>query len=165
MLDRYYQAAEWFAADTIVRITSDCPLIDPEVIDFTVAEFYRLQPDCDYVSNGEPPRPFPRGLDVEALKFCTLAQAWREAREPAHREHVTLYIYRHPEKFRCVPVLADRDYSCERWTVDTAEDLERPRTLFAHFGHDRFGWRDVLAALAEHPEWSAINRHVEQKTA
>ena len=91
------------AADVVVRITSDCPLIDPDVIDLTVSEFLRLQPDCDYVSNGEPPRPFPRGLDVEALHFRTLEQAWREARDAAFREHVTLYVYRHPEKFRCVP--------------------------------------------------------------
>ena len=81
VLDRYYQTARQYQADIVVRITSDCPVIDPEVIDLTVGEFLRLQPDCDYVSNGEPPRHFPRGLDVEAFHFRALEQAWREAHE------------------------------------------------------------------------------------
>ncbi len=165
VLDRYYQTAGQHQADVVVRITSDCPLIDPDVIDLTVNAFLRLQPDCDYVSNGEPPRPFPRGLDVEVVRFQALERAWREAREAAFREHVTLYIYRHAEKFRLATVLAERDYSDQRWTVDTPEDRDLVLKLFAHFGHDRFGWRDVLAVLAEHPEWSAINRHVKQKGA
>lgn len=164
VLDRYYQTAKQCAADIVVRITSDCPVIDPEVIDLTINEFLRLQPNCDYVSNGEPPRPYPRGLDVEALHFRTLEQAWREAQETAFREHVTLYVNRHPEKFRCVPILAERDYSAQRWTVDTAEDRALVVKLYEHFGHDRFGWRDVLAVLTEHPEWAEVNRHVRQKT-
>ena len=165
VLDRYYQAARKHQADVVVRITSDCPLIDPDLIDLTVNEFLRLQPECDYVSNGEPPRPFPRGLDVEVFHFAALEQAWREARDAAFREHVTLYIYRHPETFRIVPLPADRDYSDRRWTVDTPEDRELVLKLFEHFGHDRFGWRDVLAVLAKHPEWSEINGHVRQTTA
>ena len=77
VLDRYYQTARQHQAEVVVRITSDCPVIDPEVIDLTVNEFLRLQPDCDYVSNSEPPRPFPRGLDVEAFHFRVLEQAWQ----------------------------------------------------------------------------------------
>jgi spore coat polysaccharide biosynthesis protein SpsF len=163
VLDRYYQAAKQHEANVVVRITSDCPVIDPDVIDLTVNEFLRLQPDCDYVSNGEPPRPFPRGLDVEVFHFHALEWAWREAREAAFREHVTPYIYRHPEKFRVVPFLADRDYSDQRWTVDTPEDRALVLKLFEHFGHDHFNWREILAVLEEHPDWRDINRHIQQK--
>ena len=163
VLDRYYQTAKEHEGDVVVRITSDCPVIDPGVIDLTVAEFLRLQPDCDYVSNGEPPRPFPRGLDVEVFHFHALEWAWREAREAAFREHVTPYIYRHPEKFRVVPFLADRDYSDQRWTVDTPEDRALVLKLFEHFGHDHFSWREILAVLEEHPDWRDINRHIQQK--
>jgi spore coat polysaccharide biosynthesis protein SpsF len=165
VLDRYFRTAKQEQADIVVRITSDCPVIDPDVIDLTVNEFLRLQPDCDYVSNGEPPRPFPRGLDVEVFRVNVLEQAWREARDPLLREHVTLYIYRHPEKFRVVPILADRDYSDQRWTVDTPEDRALVLKFFRHFGHDRFGWREILAALEKHPEWLEINRHIKQKTS
>jgi len=164
VLDRYYQAARQHKADVVVRITSDCPMIDPDVIDLTVGEFLRLQPECDYVSNGEPPRPFPRGLDVEVFHFGALERAWHEARESAFREHVTLYMYRLPEKFRVAAVFADRDYSDQRWTVDTPEDRALVLKLFEHFGHDRFGWRDILAALEEYPEWRDINRRIQQKT-
>ncbi|MGA2257535.1 MAG: glycosyltransferase family protein [Thermoguttaceae bacterium] len=164
VLDRYYQAARLNRAEIVVRITSDCPVIDPDVIDLTVSEFLRLQPDCDYVSNGEPPRPYPRGQDVEVFHFRALERAWHEACKSAFREHVTPYIYRHPEKFRVAAVQADRDYSDQRWTVDTVEDRALVLKLFEHFGHDRFGWRDILTVLAEHPEWLEINRHVQQKT-
>ncbi len=163
VLDRYYQTAVLHRANLVVRITSDCPLIDPAVIDGTIDAFNRLQPNCDYISNTEPPRPFPRGQDVEAMHFDALKRAWQEAREAAFREHVTLYIYRHPEKFRVAPVLADRDYSDRRWTVDTPEDRALVLKLFEHFGHDRFGWREILAVLEKHPEWVEINRHIQQK--
>ena len=94
---------------------------------------------------------------------CALERAWREAREAAFREHVTPYIYRHPEKFRVVPFLADRDYSDQRWTVDTPEDRALVLKLFEHFGHDHFNWREILAVLEEHPDWRDINRHIQQK--
>jgi spore coat polysaccharide biosynthesis protein SpsF len=164
VLDRYYRAAQEHAADVVVRITSDCPLIDPEVTDMAVAEFFRLQPDCDYLSNGEPPRPFPRGLDVEVFHFRALEEAWREARPPAFREHVTPFIYRHPQRFRLAPLLADGDFTDMRWTVDTPEDYALVRLIFEHFGHDRFGWRDVLDLLQAHTDWLELNRHVRQKT-
>jgi spore coat polysaccharide biosynthesis protein SpsF len=164
VLDRYYQAAKEHQAEVVVRITSDCPLIDPGVIDLAVGEFLRLQPDCDFVSNSVLPRPYPCGLDVEVVSIRVLEQAWREARDPASREHVTLYLYRNAEKFRVAPLLADRDYSGQRWTVDTPEDRKFILKLFAHFGHDCFGWREILDALEQHPEWMGINRHIRQKT-
>lgn len=163
VLDRYYKAACAFQADAIVRITSDCPLIDAGVVDRVVQEFLDRQPGIDYACNVLPRRTFPHGLDTEVMRFEVLEQAWREDDNPAWREHVTPYIYRHPEKFRLLWVTNDVDYSHMRWTVDTPEDLEFIRRIYEHFGHDHFSWREVLAVLDEHPEWLDINRHVRQK--
>ena len=100
VLDRYYQAATASQADVVVRITSDCPLIEPDVIDQVVGALLAGQPEVDYASNVQPPRTFPRGLDVEVIRFDALERAWREDVDPAWREHVTPYLYRHPERFR-----------------------------------------------------------------
>lgn len=163
LLDRYYQAALSYQAGIVVRITADCPLIDPAVVDQVVAAFLQAQP-LDYASNTLPPRTFPRGLDTEVLSFGALARAWQEDTNPAWREHVTPYIYKNPGKFRLRSVAGAEDYSALRWTVDREEDLAFVRTVFAHFGTWRFTWQEVLQALADHPEWLAINRHVRQKT-
>lgn len=162
VLDRYYRAAQICQAEVIVRITSDCPLIDPETIDHVTREF--LTSRClDYASNTLSPRTFPRGLDVEVILFDALERAWREDDNPAWREHVTPYIYRHPEKFKLHAVANDVDYSHMRWTVDTAEDLDFVRRIYDHFGHARFSWHEVLTVLEQHPEWMELNRHVQQK--
>jgi len=163
VLDRYYQAARKYQADIIVRITSDCPLIDPEVVDQVVQEFLERQPEVDYASNTWPRRTFPRGLDTEVMRTDVLERAWREDRNPAWREHVTPYIYRNPVLFRLHNVINPEDYSTLRWTVDTSEDLAFVRRIYDYFGHDRFSWREVLQVLEEHPEWLKINQHVQQK--
>lgn len=162
VLDRYYRAASAYGADIVVRITSDCPLIDPEVIDLVVHEFIEHQP-LDYATNSLEPRTFPRGLDTEVIAFDALARAWKEDRDPAWREHVTPYLYRHPEVFRVHVVASEQDRSSMRWTVDTPEDLEFVRRIYGHFGHDRFSWREVLSLLETHPEWLDINRHIRQR--
>jgi len=161
LLDRYVSAARSYAADVVVRITSDCPLIDPEVIDATVAAFETA--DCDYASNALEPRSFPRGLDVEVVAREALERAWREDANPAWREHATPYIYRHPETFRLLRVAADADYSINRWSVDTAEDYELVRRIFEALGRDDFGWREALAIVEEHPDWTELNSSVIQK--
>ncbi|MCS5696642.1 glycosyltransferase family protein [Desulfofundulus thermocisternus] len=163
VLDRYYQTARHYRADVVVRITSDCPLIDSGVIDRVIKAFINGQPELDYASNTLPPRTFPRGLDTEVFSLSALERAWREDTNPASREHVTPYIYRHPEKFRLQGVSSDIDYSYMRWTVDTLEDLNFVRKIFEHFGNNAFSWREVLRMLDEHPEWLEINRHVQQK--
>ncbi len=163
VLDRYYQAACQAAAEIVVRITSDCPFIDPGIVGRLLETFSCRGTPLDYLSNTIPPRTFPRGLDAEVMSIEALERAWRESRESASREHVTMYVYRHPEKFHIDSFQNDRDLSGLRWTVDTPEDLEFARTIYNSFGHDRFSWLDVLEVLSVHPEWTEINSHVLQK--
>lgn len=163
VLDRYFQTAKQYDTDVVVRITSDCPLIEPDIIDMGVQEFLQGE-SIDYVSNTLPPRTFPRGLDVEVIAFEALERAWREDDTSAWREHVTPYIHRHPEEFALKAITNDQDYSFMRWTVDTPEDLAFVRRIYEHFGHDRFSWHDVLALLKVHPEWLQINRSIVQKS-
>jgi spore coat polysaccharide biosynthesis protein SpsF len=160
VLDRYYQAALSRRADVVVRITSDCPLIDPEIIDAAI-EGRELQ-DADYCANVLR-RTYPRGLDVEAFTMEALETAWRNDSKPEWREHVTQFILRHPDRFVLTNISHDEDHSDLRWTVDTPEDFALVEKIYAHFGGDEFSWSDVLVLLAEHPDWSALNRHVEQK--
>jgi spore coat polysaccharide biosynthesis protein SpsF len=162
LLDRYYQAALASKADVVVRITSDCPLIEPEIVDRVVNEFLSYYPEVEYVSNNLE-RTFPRGRDVEAISFAALEKAWQEDCNPVWREHVTPYLRRHPKKFRTRNVANDIDYSYMRWTVDTIEDLTFVRKIYNYFQNDTFTWREVLHLLEIHPEWLEINRHVQQK--
>jgi spore coat polysaccharide biosynthesis protein SpsF len=163
VLDRYYRAAVTFEAEAVVRLTSDCPLIDPTEIDRVVEVFLQNQPEVEYASNVFPERTFPRGLDTETIRFDALEKAWREDRNPAWREHVTSYIHRHPDQFNIRCVSGSVDYSQLRWTVDTPEDLEFVRRIYDYFGNDSFSWQEVLAVLQRYPAWAEINRHVEQK--
>lgn len=162
VLDRYYRAALVFKADVIARITSDSPLIEPEIIDRVVNEFSAYYPKIDYVSNTLV-HTFPWGLDVEVMSFEALKRAWQEDKNPAWREHVTPYIYRHPEKFKIRNVANDMDYSRMRWTVDTIEDLTFVRKIYQHFQNDTFSWKTVLELLKVHPAWLEINQSVQQK--
>jgi spore coat polysaccharide biosynthesis protein SpsF len=163
VLDRYYQAARQNRADVVVRITADCPLIDPAVVDRVVTEFLDRRPAVQYACNFLARRTFPRGLDAEVFGFDVLEQMWREDDNPAWREHVTEYLLHHPERFAVHGVLHDCDLSHLRWTVDTPEDLEFVGRVYRHFGHDRFTWGEVVTLLEAHPDWRDINRHVEQK--
>lgn len=162
VLDRYYRAGLAFKAGVIVRITADCPLIEPEIIDRLVSEFLSHYSQFEYISNILV-RTFPRGLDAEVMSFDALKKAWQEDNNPDSREHVTLYILRHPELFRIQNLANDSDYSSMRWTVDTIEDLVFVRKIYEHFKNDSFTWREVLRLLETHPEWLEINKHVKQK--
>lgn len=165
VLDRYYQTAAAFDGDVIVRITADCPLIDPELINLVASKVIEANGSVDYCANVLPPRTFPRGLDAEAFTRAALNRCWTEATDSSCREHVTPYIYRNPEEFRMVSCVNETDESGHRWTVDTPEDLQLIRTIFNHFGTQEFRWRDVIAAFKKHPEWLKINEHVQQKAA
>ncbi len=161
VLDRYYRAAIEHDADPVVRITSDCPLLDSQVVDQVVASFVETSPD--YASNVTS-RTFPLGLDVEVVSREALDRAWREADKSYERVHVTPYINRHPERFRLATVSAGQDYSGYRWTVDTPEDLAFVRAVYARLGRNgRFGWRDVLALVRREPGLIELNRGVRQK--
>ena len=161
LLDRYVVAARAHDAEVIVRITSDCPLIDPDLIDRTISAFHEA--GVDYASNSIDPRTYPRGLDVEVIGREALERAWREDADPAWREHATPYIYRHPEAFSVLAVRSEDDHSEQRWSVDTAEDYELVRRIYEAIGRDDFAWREALAVVEAHPDWAALNRHVAQK--
>lgn len=163
VLDRFYKAAKLYQADTIVRITSDCPLIAPKVIDQVVEVFKNRQPRIDYASNIIGKRTFPRGLDTEVISFRALERAWTEDKNPDWREHVTPYIRRHPEKFSRKGVFHKEDLAAMRWTVDTRDDLSFVRKIFEEFDHDQFSWQEVMTLLENHPEWLDINRDIQQK--
>lgn len=159
VLDRYYHAARARTADVVVRITSDCPLIDAGVVDDTIAAFLERQPALDYAVNGG----FPRGLDTEVISAGALNRAWREASDPALREHVTAHIYRHPSDYRLFQLTHEPDLSHLRWTVDTPEDFQVAELIFRHFQDTPFSWREALALWEQHPEWQEINRDIQQK--
>jgi spore coat polysaccharide biosynthesis protein SpsF len=161
VLDRYYQAAKAFGAEAVVRVTSDCPLIDAQLVDETVAVFQAGE--ADYASNVIP-RTYPRGLDTEAFTAAVLERAWLEAKEPHQREHVTPYFYEHPELFRMASATADADYSRYRWTLDTSKDLELIRAIYSRFDNrDDFDWQEVLALMEREPELVELNSRVVQK--
>ena len=162
LLDRYLLAARAHDAEVVVRITSDCPLIDPDVIDATVDAFHAA--DVDYASNTLEPPTYPRGLDVEVVSRPALERAGREDADPAWREHATPFVYRHPELFRLLRVPADDDHSDLRWTLDTPEDYRLISRIYEALDRDDFGWREALALVEANPSWTALNDGVVQKT-
>ena len=161
VLSRYALAARDTAAEIVVRITSDCPLLEPDVVDAVIARLGAS--GADYASNTQLPRTFPHGLDVEVFSVEALLRADAEDARPEWREHVTPYLYRTPGAFHLERVDADEDFSDQRWTVDTAEDLALVRLIFAELGAQA-PFRSVRAWLRAHPEALAMNRGVAQKS-
>jgi spore coat polysaccharide biosynthesis protein SpsF len=163
VLDRFTRAAAAFSADVCVRITSDCPLIDPEVSEDIIRRFLEAQGTIDYASN-KIPQSFPRGLDTEVFTLAALRAAHQEAKLPYQRAHVTIYLYEHPEKFRLLSIKSLVDRAHWRWTVDTPEDLEFVRQVYRRLGADgNFGWQEVVALLEQEPGLMDLNRHIHQK--
>lgn len=164
VLSRYYHAAKEHHVDAIVRVTADCPLIDPAVIDHVIEVYCEEYPHWDYISNTLQ-RTFPRGMDVEICSFAALERAYLEAKEPAEREHVTLHFYRNPEKFHIKNLASSSNLSRHRWTVDTDEDFQLIELILQNLYpiKPQFTLEDILGLLTQHPEWSAINENVEQK--
>jgi spore coat polysaccharide biosynthesis protein SpsF len=191
VLDRYYQASITYNADIIVRITGDCPIIDPDVIDDTVNAFagqlvnrkhinlisipaQAVFDDTveggfqyDFASNRLPPpwkRTYPMGLDTEVCTLHALEKAWREADQPHQREHVMPYLYEQEGRFNVLLVNHEPDYGFLRWAVDTQEDLEMIRRIYSFFGNrEDFSWREVLDLTQSQPDLSKINTNVRQK--
>lgn len=161
VLDRFYQAAKAVQPTHVMRLTGDCPLTDPDILD-RLAELH-LSTGCDYSSTALEPS-FPDGLDAELMTFVALEQAWREATLPSQREHVTPFLYNHPERFAIRALKNDVDLSSLRWTVDEPSDFEFVTRVYEGLypTHPTFGMRDVLAFLEEHQALTALNHHFER---
>ena len=184
VLDRYYQAAKRAKADVVVRITADCPVIDPVLIDNVVKTLLETGDwRFDFVANRLPPpyhRKYPIGLDVEACTFKVLELAWKEAKEPQHREHVMPFFYEGVELitenrtlqtglslrgFKVALLHHTTDFGDYRWPVDTPEDLEFMRQVYSRFNRrDDFTWKDVLDLVHNEPKLMEINAGVQHKT-
>lgn len=162
VLLRYYQVAQQRRPDAIVRITADCPLIDPQITDQVIRTFRQAWPKWDYVST----QHFPRGLDTEVFSYAALERAALEAKDPAEREHVTPYLYRYPELFHTHLLKCPTDLSHHRWTVDTLEDFKLVELILKklYTSHPVFHMQEIVDLLQQHPEWVRINAHIKQKT-
>jgi len=162
VLDRFYRAAEPYSPDIVVRVTGDCPLADWQVIDDCIE--FLIAGGYDYVSNALNPT-FPDGLDVEAMTFAALAEAWREGRGPVEREHVTPYIARRPGRFRLGSFEnKGTDLSALRWTVDEPADYEFVAQVYDRLypQNPAFTTADVLGLLSDEPELLHINAGIER---
>lgn len=159
VLDRYYQAARIYRAQTVVRLTGDCPLTDPEVVDHGINYF--LAHDYDYVTNCIE-RTYPIGLDMEVFRFTALEQSWRTAVLPSEREHVTPYMRNHPELFAVGNFKNEIDLSHHRWTVDEPADFEFVQKIYESLypGNPRFATNHILDLIHERPELAEINYHI-----
>jgi len=181
VLDRYYQTAEQAKAEVVVRVTADCPVIDPTLIDAVVNIL--IEDENDFACNRLPlpwHRTYPIGLDVEACTFDVLEKAWKQAKEPQHREHAMPFIYEgvelttvnrqlqtglSPRGFKIALLHHTTDFGNYRWTVDTREDLEFMRQVYARFdGRDDFSWKEVLELVHSEPELMKINAAVQHRT-
>lgn len=162
VLSRYLGAAKMCHADVVVRATSDCPLIDPEICDQVIATFF--DEGYDYVSNVSP-RKFPRGMDTEVFSLDVLEKLSNMTTDAGEREHVTLGILHHPEDFSIGSVTSATDHSHYRWTVDTAEDFALIEKILSEIypENPKFTMLDVIALLERHPKWSEINAGIRQK--
>lgn len=159
VLDRYYQAAKKFDCDTIVRITSDCPFVDPVIVDGIIG-FYQSG-NYDYVSNTNPPT-FPDGLDVEVFSFDALERSWKMAKSSVDREHVNCYILDRPSDFRIGNYKNDVDYSHYRWTLDEERDLifVSAVTSLLYKEGPVFLMEDILSLLERNPDLVKINQNI-----
>jgi spore coat polysaccharide biosynthesis protein SpsF len=164
VLARYYDAATKHQADAVIRVTSDCPLIDPQVINQVIDYYLQNQSNYDYVSNSIK-RTYPRGMDTEVFSFSVLQQAFLEATAPPDREHVTPFIHRQPERYHLGHVTYIEDCSHYRWTVDTPEDFELIQKIIqaVYPTQPSFTLEDCLRWLRKYPDWYFINSHIEQK--
>lgn len=157
VLDRYYEAAKSCSAEVVVRITADDPFKDPEVIDLIVSSLLE-KPAADYASNTMEPT-YPEGLDVEAMTFKALERAWSEAKLGSEREHVTPYIWKHPDCFTLVSVKQDQDESKMRWTLDYPEDLEFARAVYQELYKGQVFCADkIRSLLTRSPRLAALNQ-------
>ena len=162
VLNRYYSASEAFPSDYVVRITADDPFKEPKVIDAVIAKL--IEENYDHVTNNLPPS-FPEGLDCEAFRKEALDRSEKEAETAFEREHVTQYIYHHPEIFKIGNVSNDVDLSSLRWTIDKDVDFEMVTVIYEHRDSNKKGvllMDEILEILKANPEIEKINSEVER---
>lgn len=166
VLDRFYRAAQQAKADVVVRVTADCPLIDPAEIDHVLDEYYSSK--ADFAANRLPPpwkRTYPIGLDTEVCSFIGLERAWKEATAKHEREHVMPYFYDQEERFKIHILQHEPDLSSCRWTLDTPADLELLRQVVLRLGGRMdVTWQEVLTLFEREPELAQINAAVQHKS-
>lgn len=164
VLSRYYFSAKENNADVVVRVTSDCPLLDPEVTEATIKYYLDNKNKYDYVSNTLE-RTFPRGLDTEVFSFNVLETAFKEAKLDRDREHVTAYLYTNKDKFSLGCYKSNEDYSNYRWTLDTEEDFKLINIIYDELYKENsiFYMDDILKLYKVRKELEDINRDIEQK--
>lgn len=166
VLDRYYQLAKREVANAVVRLTGDCPLVDPALIDEVIDAFQRE--GADFACNRLPPpftRTYPIGLDIEVCTFAALEKAWHNAKEKHQREHVLPYLYETPGKFKVYQLNYQENLGTLRWTVDTPQDLELIRAIYDRFdGRNDFSWLEVLDLYRREPELFKVNASIHHKT-
>ena len=157
VLDRYYQCAKKFSIDDIVRITSDNPLIDPNIIDLVINEYNNNK--CDYASNTLH-RTFPYGTEVEVFSFTSLEKAWNNAKKPSEREHVTPFIYNPQNRFILINTKHHEDLSYLRYTVDRIEDLKLVRKIIKNIPARPILIQDIIELYKSEPKIFETNKNV-----
>ncbi len=167
VLSRYYETAKVFGAEIVIRITSDCPLIDPIILDKMIDDFLitNKSEQLDYLSNSIV-RTYPRGLDVEIFSFEALDKTYKQATLPYEFEHVTPYIYQHPDLFKLKNFANDKNLSFHRWTVDTSEDFSLIKKIYdeLYIPGKIFLLNDILKLFDKNPELIKINQNIKQKS-
>jgi spore coat polysaccharide biosynthesis protein SpsF len=156
VLSRYYEAAQFYDVDTIVRITSDDPFKDPAIIDLVVSSFLNKQVDFAY--NNNPPT-FPEGLDVEVFSSSALADANKDSVDPSEREHVTPFFYRNPHRFKQSNTENHQNLSYLRWTIDSQQDLDMAREVYSKLykSDNIFLMNEILDLLRKYPYIADLN--------
>ena len=154
VLDRYYQCAKNISSSVIVRVTADCPLIDPEIVDKVITKFIKNK--FDYVSNTHP-RTFPYGTETEVFSFNALEKAWNETSNDFDREHVTPYFYKNPNKFSIGNVIQEKNQSNYRWTIDYNEDLELVKYIANNIIKKPILTSDIINLIIKNPNLLKIN--------
>ena len=160
VLDRFYQCAKKYSLENIVRITSDCPLIDPQIIDKTISLF--LSNKFDYVNNFFE-RTFPFGTEVEVFSFSTLEKVWRDAKKNSEREHVTTYIYDNPDIFSIGYIKNNENLSKLHWAIDRIEDLKFVQKIYEKNSNHPILLNDILEILKNNPEIININKNTDPR--
>jgi len=155
VLDRYFQCAKNFSIDTIVRITADNPLIDPNIVDLLIDKYNNTK--SDYGTNCLP-RTFPYGTEVEIFSFKKLHEVWKNAKKPSEREHVTPYFYNNPNLFKIINLEHSKNISNLRWTIDRENDLKLFQFIVSKINHRPILLNDILFLYSKEPKLFELNR-------